>query len=122
MTMPIDLVLVRHGQSEQNLASRASKDNDHQYYTEEFRDRHVSLHRLTPEGRKQAVKAGKWLRDMYLGRFDARYVSTYTRAIETAMLLDLEGPDWYLDPLLREREWGILDGMSWEDRYHQMSQ
>jgi NAD+ kinase len=115
--MPIDLVLVRHGESEQNFANRKSKKNDHSLVERaEYQERHVSAHRLTAEGRRQAEDAGLWLRTHKLGKFDRRYVSTYTRAQETAQLLAVGGPDWYPLHELREREWGELDGLSWEQR------
>lgn len=116
MAMPLDLILVRHGQSEQNLASHLAKAGDDSLYTKEFRDRHVSQHRLTAKGGKQAELAGDWLRQNSLGRCDRRYVSAYVRAIETAALLKLEGPDWIVEPMLREREWGDFDQKTWEER------
>jgi hypothetical protein len=42
MTMPIDLVLVRHGESEGNAARRSSMDGDNSVFTEEFCSRHNS--------------------------------------------------------------------------------
>lgn len=116
MAMPIDLVLVRHGQSEQNLALHAARRGDESLYSDEYRARHVSQHRLTPLGREQARKAGEWLKANGYGLFDRRYVSSYVRAKETAALLQVKGPDWFVDPLLREREWGDYDHMSWEER------
>ncbi len=116
MTMPIDLVLVRHGQSEQNLASHFAKNGDPSLYTDEFRKRHGGQHRLTKKGRSQAEAAGKWLRKNDLAYFDRRYVSAYTRAMETAGLLSLDGPDWMVDPLLREREWGDFDNIPHDER------
>jgi NAD+ kinase len=116
MAMPIDLILVRHGQSEQNLASHAARQGDKSYYSDEYRARHVSKHRLTPLGREQAEKAGDWLKTHGFAQFDRRYVSSYVRAKETAALLNVDGPNWYVDPLLREREWGEYDTMSWEER------
>lgn len=117
MTMPIDLVLVRHGESEQNFANRASKRGDHSLVLQPgYRERHPSRHPLTAQGRRQAEAAGEWLRENF-ETFDRRYVSTYTRAMETAGLLQVPGTDWRADPLLREREWGELDGLSWEERH-----
>lgn len=116
MAMPIDLVFVRHGQSEQNLAVGASKRGDNSLYTEEFRMRPVSQHRLTRLGREQAKMAGIWLRKNSLGEYGRRYVSDYIRAKETASLLKVKGSDWYVDYMLREREWGELDSLSYEER------
>lgn len=114
--MPIDLVLVRHGQSEQNLANHFAKQDDNSLFTPAFRDRHASQHRLTSRGREQALAAGDWLRNNGFGQFDRRYASTYIRAVETAGLLGVSGPDWMLEASLREREWGEFDGLTWEER------
>jgi NAD+ kinase len=121
MAMPIDLVLVRHGESESNLASKASKRGDTSLHTPEFRARHNGLHRLTAKGRRQAAAAGAWLRANGYGEFDRRYVSDYVRAKETAGLLGVDGPGWFVDPLLREREWGKLDGAPWPERNAHMA-
>jgi NAD+ kinase len=120
MTMPIDLVLVRHGQSEQNKALKAARDGDKSLITKEFLHTPASQFRLSALGREQAQITGKWLQEEGLGFFDRRYVSDYVRAKETASHLNLEGPNWYVEPTLREREWGVLDGLSWEDREEKM--
>lgn len=119
--MPIDLVLVRHGESEQNLASRM-KNTGVDLYTPEFRARHVSQHRLTSKGCEQAKVTGQWLKQNNLGHFDARFVTEYVRGRETAGLLNIDGTPWKQDPNLREREWGNLDTLSWEERQDQATQ
>jgi len=110
MTLPIDLVLVRHGQSEGNKAKRRSEQGDHSAFTTEFRRRHTSTHRLTPLGRQQAERAGHWLRAEFFKAsvgFDRYLVSEYVRAMETAGLLALPGATWFADYNLSERDWGI---------------
>lgn len=114
--MPIDLVLVRHGQSEQNLASHHAKKGDSSFYNDSFRARHDSQHRLTPRGREQAKQAGQWLKQNEIGYFDRRYVSAYVRAKETAGILNTDGPNWIVEPLLREREWGDFANLPPEER------
>lgn len=122
MTMPIDLVLVRHGESEQNQALRAIKQGDMSLDTEAFRKTPDSQFRLSALGREQAKLTGEWLRSEGMSCFDRRYVSDYVRPKETAALLNTRGPDWYVDPSLREREWGDLNGHTWEDRAELLSQ
>ena len=112
MTMPIDLVLVRHGQSEGNLANRRSQNGDHSAFTPEFLKRHSSTYRLTKEGRQQAGLTGAWIRHNIGDKFDRYYASEYIRAQETAALLNLSDANWYLDFFLRERDRGQLDVMS----------
>ena len=116
MTMPIDLVLVRHGESEGNLAKDRAKKGDIEGFTKDFRDRHSSQFRLTTKGVTQAKKAGAWLRRNGLGNFDRYYASEYVRARETAGHLALEGARWYSDILLRERDYGLFDAMPYAER------
>lgn len=105
--MPLNLVLVRHGQSEGNVATRASKKDDDSYYTEEFRKRLSAHWRLTDLGRQQAQKSGHWIRNVLGLQFDRYYVSEYIRALETAVHLGLPGP-WQLEFYLRERDWANI--------------
>lgn len=116
MRMPLEIVLVRHGESEGNVASRRSKKGDHSAYTEEFRQRHNSLWRLTDDGIIQAKAAGKWLREHNLNRFDVYYVSAFLRAMETAAYLGLPDAEWKQNIYLREIGWGALDLMSHQER------
>ena len=108
MTMPIELVLVRHGESEGNIAIRRSKKGDESDFTPHYRERHSSLLRLTDKGREQAKAASAWLRDpsQGLSTFDAFFVSEYLRAMETAAHLELPHANWFVDFYLRERDWG----------------
>src|SRR3989338_3424748 len=111
MALPIDLLLVRHGQSEGNKARRCSEGGDHSAFTDEFRDRHSASFRLTELGRKQAEEAGAWLRkEFWPGYAFDRYVtSEYARAMETAALLNLPNAEWLCDFYLTERDWGEMD-------------
>jgi len=68
--LPIDLVLVRHGESEGNLAQRRSKQGDESDWSKDFKERHTSKYRLTDLGRRQAVVAGKWIKDNIGEKFD----------------------------------------------------
>jgi NAD+ kinase len=116
MTMPFDLVLVRHGESEGNVANRRSRRGDDSHFTEEFLKRHSSSWRLTEKGRTQATTAGAWIRENIAPTFDRCYTSEYLRAMETAALLGLEHVRWYPEFYLRERDWGVLDVMSQTQR------
>jgi NAD+ kinase len=117
--LPIDLVLVRHGQSEGNLAKRQSEGGDHSAFTPEFRKRHTSSFRLTDKGMQQAERAGQVLRDEFYKDtygFDRFYVSEYARAQETAALLRLPDASWRLDSYLSERDWSDLSTMPDDER------
>lgn len=112
MTLPIDLVLVRHGQSEGNVAKRLSEAGDHSAFTDAFRNRHSASFRLTERGRGQALGAGALLRQEFFKDgvgFDRYITSEYVRAMETAGLLDLPAAEWLCDFYLTERDWGELD-------------
>lgn len=104
----LELALVRHGQSEGNLAYQRSREGDHSLYSGKFLHRHSSLWRLTDRGRSQAAAAGSWLR-REAGHFDAFYTSEYLRAMETAALLRMPGATWYTETNCRERDWGSWD-------------
>lgn len=118
MAMPINLVLVRHGESEGN----AVKEMDPKDVPKEFKERHSSLWRLTNEGVLQAMDAGKWLREQFQAPFDRCYTSEYTRAMETAGLLNIPKATWYREIYLREREWGDLDNATREERMTRFSE
>lgn len=105
--MPKNLVLVRHGQSEGNVATKASRKGNHTFYSDEFRNRLQSNWRLTELGRFQAKISGEWIRRELNLNFDRYYVSEYVRALETARHLDLPGP-WQPEFYLRERDWANI--------------
>ena len=59
MYLPKNLLLIRHGQSEGNVASRASRDGDHDHYSPSFRIRSAHSWNLSPNGESQARKCGE---------------------------------------------------------------
>jgi len=119
INMPIDLVLVRHGESEGNLAQSKSMSGDEAAWATEFKGRHTSQYRLTDIGREQARVAGAWVKEN-IGSFDKYYCSEYVRAMETAALLDLDGP-WVSDFFLRERDQGVFASISKKERTQKLS-
>lgn len=119
MAMPNNLILVRHGQSEGNLANKRSRKGDHTAFTDAFRNRASSQWRLTDRGIQQAKAAGLWLRTNFQESFHRLYASEYIRAAETAYYLDLPDGDrnkWFLEILLRERDYGSMDVLSDDER------
>lgn len=117
--LTLNLVLIRHGESESNLANKRSRTGDNRDFTPEFLNRHSTSIRLTDKGRAQAKMAGDWLKSRGLDRFDGYYVSEYTRAIETAALLDLPDANWHMDFQLRERDHGQVDMLADSTRKEQ---
>lgn len=114
--MPRHLVLVRHGESEGNVAVKRSENGDDRDFTPEFRQRPSRLWCLTDRGREQAILTGAWLRERFPSGFGRRYVSETIRTYNTAGLLGINGPRWFNEPDLIERNWGHFDGMTEAER------
>ncbi len=108
---PTRLVLVRHGESEGNLADRAARERGAERLDLDVRDADIDL---SPNGRRQAEAVGRWLAaaDPAL-RPDLVISSPYRRAAETARraLTDLDVPV-VQDERLRERDLGAFDGLT----------
>lgn len=114
---PLELVFVRHGESEGNVANEAAKVGDTSKFTTEFRAKHSSTWDLTPRGIEQAKITGAWIvSNINGGVFDGYYCSTYKRAKRTAGFLGLPAAQWYVRDYLREHDWGNLDAMTNEER------
>jgi probable phosphoglycerate mutase len=110
---PAALDLVRHGESEGNLADQRAHDLGAARLQLADRDADVVL---SPTGRDQAAAFGKWLslREP-ADRPAVVLTSPYARARLTAeTALDIGGLDvpLRLDERLRERELGIFDGLT----------
>lgn len=119
MTMPISLVLERHGESESNLAKTIAERGGTLSTEDALMKVHTSERRLTPLGVRQAKAAGLWLRENWYDpehsddyRF---YVSPYVRAMETAGNNGI-GDNWKIDSRLVERNWGHFDQMTYAER------
>ncbi len=109
--LPVALILVRHGQSEGNVANKASQKGDNSFFTPEFRQQHSRTFRLTKKGVEQATAAGQWLRENIAMPVDRFYVSDYIRAKETAFHLDLPKAEWRVEYQLRERDKALMDNL-----------
>src|SRR3989338_2708051 len=99
--LPIDIILVRHGQSEGNKANNASRKGDNSFFTPEFRNRHSRTFLLTDKGIAQAKAASEWLKNNVPMPLDRFYVSDYMRAKETAAYLELPDALWRVEFHLR---------------------
>ncbi len=116
-----ELLLVRHGESEGNVAAAEAHSSGAHQIDVPARDADV---RLTDLGRRQADAVGAALAALpEQRRPQAVAVSPYTRARETARLASrragLELPT-LVDERLRDRELGVLDRLTFagvEDRY-----
>ena len=119
--MPRDLVLVRHGESEGNLATQAVREGDLRFYTDAFTTTPGHRWRLTATGRTQAQTIGAWLRGEFTPAqpdapgFDLAMVSPYVEARETAAHLALPDAAWVSNRAMRERDWGDIGSMAREE-------
>jgi broad specificity phosphatase PhoE len=112
---PSVLWVVRHGQSAGNVARDAATAEGLARIALTSRDVDVPLSGL---GREQARSLGKWFADgPQAARPQVILASPYVRAVQTAELFRETGgcaPDLKicLDERLREKEFGILDGLT----------
>lgn len=110
---PVELLLVRHGESTGNLARAAAKASGAELMDVDRRDPDVPL---SPLGRRQAAALGRRLADLPADRRpDAAWSSPYLRATDTAAIaFRTAGIDLPVrrDERLRDRELGILDRLT----------
>lgn len=130
MSMPRDLVLVRHGESEGNVASKRERAGDLSLFTEEYATTPGHRWALTATGVAQAKAMGAWINTAFdlqaSGHFDRYYTSPYRRAWQTAGHLGLHRytrsidgvlsgrsePQWVFNRNFRERSWGYIGSIS----------
>ncbi len=112
---PSVLWLVRHGQSSGNVARDLAHAEGLTHIALPGRDVDVPLSEL---GRAQAGALGRWFAAAHeVGRPEIMLASPYVRALETAEIFRSAGgcpaeERICLDERLREKEFGILDGLT----------
>jgi broad specificity phosphatase PhoE len=110
---PRALWLVRHAESQGNLADARAADVGAQRLELDVRDPDVPL---SATGRGQAEALGAWLRDLPAERRPTALLSSpFTRAADTATVaIQASGLDLPIrfDERLRERDFGAFDGMT----------
>jgi len=104
--LPVDLVLVRHGESEGNLYDKMAEGGKRR----KLHNRHTSDYRLTDLGRLQAERAGRIVSEQ-VGSFDKMYCSEYVRAVETAGHMNLPESQFQTSSSIREVQAGRERGM-----------
>jgi broad specificity phosphatase PhoE len=111
---PSELLLLRHGESQGNVADREAAHTGAQRLALDLRDADVPL---TPLGRSQAAAVGRWVAALPEGERPTRILtSPYRRAVETLQgVLTVSGLDVPVnsDERLRERDLGLFDGLTW---------
>ena len=120
-TRPNLLVLVRHGQSERNVARRGNTFFPDDESRQGLRGEPDQRTPLTDLGTRQARDAGQRVRQQF-GAFDYVYHSGYRRAAQTAeLMLEAYGPEERAaiqirhNLFLREREPGFTYDMTTEE-------
>ena len=113
---PARLWLVRHGQSQGNVARDAAQEAREHVIDLDWRDVDVPLSDL---GHSQAEAAGRWFASLpEAERPEILLSSPYVRARQTAEAICTAGglaggsKPTILDERLREREFGIFDGLT----------
>lgn len=105
------LVIVRHGQSERNVAKELAKtSNAGATWSDNLRDVDTPL---TSLGVQQAVTTGQFLRDK--ATFDVLFSSPYMRTLQTSQHISEQltaVPRLVLEERIREIEFGCLDGLT----------
>jgi probable phosphoglycerate mutase len=105
---PSQLVIVRHGETDRNVAKDIAKSKGAHTYGSGLRDMDTLL---TKEGNRQARATGEHLAKEY--RFDAVFASPYQRTKQTADLIVAQMKNNLSivgEERIREIEFGILDG------------
>jgi broad specificity phosphatase PhoE len=110
---PSALWLVRHAESQGNLADARATEAGASHLQLDVRDPDVEL---SDGGRRQAEALGTWLRDLPEDQQPTTlWSSPFTRAADTAQVaLQVSGLDLPIrfDERLRERDFGAFDGMT----------
>ena len=119
MSMPLDVVLVRHGQSEANVVQIERRTDIDPEIVGEIYNRPDWLQRLSNLGVDQAKQAGEWIRE-HIGQissFDVVHFSPFIRTRETAAYIC--GTEEVLltpDDRIIERDWGQFGKFTTEDQ------
>ena len=95
MSMPLDLYVIRHGESEANVIVQAGEQGDNSLYTQD---------NVTVPDRSWS----RWLVSQQQ-LFDRYMVSPYVRTRETAATMALPKAKWEENRVLRERSWGEIN-------------
>jgi 2,3-bisphosphoglycerate-dependent phosphoglycerate mutase len=107
------LGVIRHGESEGNVAAQRAEASGAEIVDIDLADAEVPL---TATGREQAAAVGRWLGTLPPGERPGIVVSSpYRRALETAEIAVASAPDPYpllVDERLRDRELGVLDRLT----------
>lgn len=106
MIGPVELILVRHGESVRNYSCDLAREGDKTLLERQMiEEKDESGWPLTSYGLEQAAEAGEWIKKNLGFSYGASYVSPFLRARQTTDSLGLE-LEWEVDDRIQERDWG----------------
>lgn len=123
MQLPVNLFVIRHGESIGNLAKRMDEHGDASLL-KKLHGTHTAHWPLTRKGEEQAKKAGVFLAELFRSKelhLDRLYTSSFARAMQTAGFLGLPNAQWHVEDRITERDWGELDKMTDEERWERFA-
>ncbi len=111
-----DLILIRHEETEGNAALHKSGfGGDSSGFTSVLRSRSSDTWRLSENGRRRCIILRDWIKNnVSMDNGLVRVVSPLIRAQETANLI-LPGTTWMTDELVRNRVWGGIECVPWNE-------
>ena len=112
MGMPLDLYVIRHGESEANVIISAGEQGDNSLYTQDNVTVPDRSWRLTATASSACCGRGRVPRQPL---FDRYLVSPYVRTRETAATMALPKAKWEETRVLRERSWGEINTITKDD-------
>jgi len=116
--MPLNLFLLRHGQSIGNWANDLVRTGRYSEIPERLHGVPIWLLKLTPLGITQAQQASNWLDANFgLNNIQAAIHSPFIRAIQTASHIKIDGRIWRESSFIRERSWGDMDHIPTPEEY-----
>ena len=107
-----NLVIVRHAESQRNVAKGEAEATGVETYGGRTRDVDIQL---TDQGHQRADQTGRKLREHLGFDFDRVFTSPYRRTVQTTdyLLAKFERPtEVVLEERIREKEFGVLDGLT----------
>ena len=105
---PLWFFNIRHGHAEHNQRRKKGVLQELLWLLGPYGRKSNAESRLTDLGRRQIEITGEWIRKTFPGQFERYYCSDYTRALESAGTLNLNGK-WQRLPELREQSEGMFE-------------
>lgn len=113
----LELIIVRHGESIRNFATKRAHEGDFSLIERQLKEEiDEAPWPLTEDGHEQARVAGQWIAG-HGWSFDAGYVSPFKRTLETAEGLGL-GLTFTVEERLRERQWGDYSKLEYSPKQY----